>query len=109
MELIGKKLLGIRPMIKFDCDRFGFAPYGFEGNVVLMFEGGAHMVASQDFEGNGPGALFYRKGEKVYTLVIQQESVPRRDVLKELEELEKKSHTITKTTKKAKAGKKKAS
>lgn len=118
MELIGKKLLGIRPMLKFDCDRFGFEPYGFEGNVVLMFEGGAQMVASQDFEGNGPGALFYRKGEKVYTLVIQQETVPRRDVLepstyvkKRLEEVGKVLENLEKTPpkKKARARKKKAS
>ena len=109
MELIGKKLLGIRPMLKFDCDRFGFAPYGFEGNVVLMFEGGAQMVASQDFEGNGPGALFYRKGEKIYTLVIQQE--PSTYVKKRLEEVGKVLENLEKTPpkKKARARKKKAS
>lgn len=108
MELIGKKLLGIRPLTEVDCRLFGFDPWGYEGGVVLMFEGGAQMVASQDFEGNGPGALFYRKGSKTFTLVYQQE--PSDELKKRLDELAKKSAAIKKAPKKkAKARKKKAS
>jgi hypothetical protein len=107
-ELIGKKLLGIRPLTEIDCRLFGFDPWGYEGGVVLMFEGGAQMVASQDFEGNGPGALFYRKGRKTFTLVFQQE--PNEKMKKLLDGLEEKSAAIKKAPKKkAKAGKKKAS
>ncbi len=108
-KLIGKKLLGIRPMTEIDCRMFGFEPWGFEGNVVLMFEGGAQMAASQDFEGNGPGALFYRQGGKVYTLVFQQE--PSDEVKRLLAQAEEKSKAIIAATpkKKARARKKKAS
>lgn len=77
-ELIGKKLLAIRPMTELDCRLFGFPTYGYEGNAVLMFEGGVQLVASQDYEGNGPGAFFGRKGGKHFSIVFVQESVSRK-------------------------------
>lgn len=94
-ELIGKKLLAIRAMTRQDCEQFGLEPWGYEGNVVLMFEGGTQLIAAQDFEGNGVGAFFGRKGTQCFTLVVQQPT----ELQKRLEELKKKSEEVTKANK----------
>ena len=55
------------------------ASWGFESGVVLVFEDGTKLVASQDPEGNGPGCMFGKdiKGQH-FTLIIQTMTLDER-------------------------------
>lgn len=69
-NLLNKRLIRIEPLTKREAEKFWpGATWGYEGNVVLVFEGGARLVASQDPEGNGPGCMFGRDGKDMFTLV----------------------------------------
>lgn len=63
-DLIGKKLVAIRPMTQAEKDDEGWESGG-EETAVLEFEDGTVLFASRDYEGNGPGAIFGKnaKGE----------------------------------------------
>ena len=79
-ELLGQKLCAIQPMTKEMAEEFWpGASWGFEGNVVLVFENGTKLVASQDPEGNGPGCMF---GHDIngthFTLIIQTMTLDER-------------------------------
>lgn len=63
-DLIGKKLVAIRPMTPIEKADEGW-DFGGEETAVLEFEDGTVLFASRDYEGNGPGAIFGKnaKGE----------------------------------------------
>ena len=78
-ELLGQKLCTIQPMTKELAEEFWpGASRGFEGNVVLVFENGIKLVASQDAEGNGPGCMFCKDIDGGHiALMIQQVTLER--------------------------------
>jgi hypothetical protein len=54
--LIGKRLTGIKPMTAREMRELYWR--GCSPPLVLTFEGGYRLFASQDEEGNGPGTFF---------------------------------------------------
>lgn len=53
-NLIGRTIVAVRIMTKEELDEidwYGHAP-------VLILDDGTEIVASKDYEGNGPGVLF---------------------------------------------------
>lgn len=53
-QLIGRTIVAVRVMDKVELDQmdwWGHAP-------VLILDDGTEIVASKDYEGNGPGVLF---------------------------------------------------
>ncbi len=57
VEIIGKKVVKLRPMTKREMTAQGWE-YGRRSCVIIELEGGIKLYASRDEEGNGPGALF---------------------------------------------------
>jgi hypothetical protein len=56
-SLVGHKVVGIRKMSAAELDAEGWED--IQGTVVtVLFDNGTKLYASQDPEGNGPGALF---------------------------------------------------
>lgn len=60
-DLIGKKVVAIRPMTSAEREDEGWECHG--EITVIVFDDGTTIFASQDEEGNGPGALFSRDSE----------------------------------------------
>ena len=62
-DLEGRKIVKIREMTKKEADAEGWELYR-NGCRVLVLDNGIKLYASHDYEGNGPGALFFydRKG-----------------------------------------------
>jgi hypothetical protein len=56
--IIGKKIIGIRDMTKQEMEDNGWDEYLRDRPSVLVLEDETILFASQDPEGNGPGALF---------------------------------------------------
>ena len=44
-----------------------------EASAVLVLDDGSRIYASQDYEGNGSGALFGRKGDKCFTVFVEED------------------------------------
>ena len=60
-QLVGKKIIGVRPMTETECELFGW-DYRFEDYaMVLVCDDGTAIIPSQDPEGNGAGFLFVEK------------------------------------------------
>ena len=55
-ELIGRKIFDVKPMSKAELEAEGWAGAGTA--VVVILDDGSKLFASQDDEGNGPGAIF---------------------------------------------------
>lgn len=59
IEIVGAKIVGLRAMTSKEMDNQGWDEDNFSGNpVVLVLNNGTKLYASQDSEGNGPGAMF---------------------------------------------------
>tara|TARA_Y100000401_G_scaffold108354_1_gene103550 strand:+ start:2724 stop:2942 length:219 start_codon:yes stop_codon:yes gene_type:complete len=71
MKIVGKKIDKIVPLSIEDCSSECW-DYENEATAVIVLENGIRLYASRDYEGNGPGALFGRKGDKVFTLEANQ-------------------------------------
>ena len=54
----GAKIIKIREMTKKEADAEGW-DLSHNGCRVLELDNGIKLYASQDYEGNGPGALFF--------------------------------------------------
>ena len=65
--LEGAKIVSIREMTKKEADKEGWELYG-DGCRVLILDNGIKLYASQDYEGNGPGALFFTDKGKHYAI-----------------------------------------
>jgi len=63
-DLEGAKIVKIREMTKKEADN-EYWDLSHDGCRVLELDNGVCLYASQDYEGNGPGALFFydRKGK----------------------------------------------
>jgi len=54
-DLIGRKIVAVRPMTKKELE-----VEGWDGgyNTVIVLDNGERLYPSQDEEGNGPGCIF---------------------------------------------------
>ena len=70
--LIGKTIVKVRPMTQKEATEEGFeSPHMSrfeEWTAVLELSDGSAIYASQDEEGNGPGALFHRLGDDTFLI-----------------------------------------
>ena len=67
-DLEGKKIVKIREMTKKEAENEAWN-LSHNGCRVLVLDNGIKLYASQDYEGNGPGALFYvTKDKKAYAV-----------------------------------------
>ena len=55
---IGRKIKKIRPMTAAEAAAEGWTLGRHDAATVIEFDDGSRIYASQDHEGNGPGALF---------------------------------------------------
>ena len=63
----GAKIVKIRDMNKKEADSEGWS-LRHNGCRVLVLDNGIKLYASQDYEGNGPGALFFTEKGKHYAI-----------------------------------------
>ena len=61
------KIVKIREMTKKEADVEGW-DLRHNGCRVLVLDNGIKLYASQDYEGNGPGALFFTDKGKCYAV-----------------------------------------
>jgi len=69
--LEGAKIVKVREMTKSEAKReYWEDQMGHNGCRVLELDNGINLYASQDYEGNGPGAIFFynKKDSKCYTV-----------------------------------------
>ena len=67
-DLEGRKIVKIREMTKKEAENEAW-DLSHNGCRVLVLDDGIKLYASQDYEGNGPGALFYvTKDKKAYAV-----------------------------------------
>lgn len=58
MEIEGAKIVEVRPMTRKELKAEGWEIGRHGAPAVVVLDNGAKLYASQDSEGNGPGALF---------------------------------------------------
>ena len=63
----GAKIVSIREMTKKEADA-EYWSLRHNGCRVLELDNGIKLYASQDYEGNGPGALFFTDKGKHYAI-----------------------------------------
>ena len=63
---VGHTIVEIRTATDEECDSFGVES-GNNGGIIIL-SNGAKILASQDTEGNGCGALFGKHGDKDHYL-----------------------------------------
>jgi hypothetical protein len=56
--ITGHAIVGIRRMTAAELKAEGWTPTRYQQALVLVLDNGTKLYASQDEEGNGPGALF---------------------------------------------------
>ena len=66
-NLEGSRVVRIREMTKKEADVEGW-DLRHNGCRVLVLDNGIKLYASQDYEGNGPGALFFTDKGKCYAI-----------------------------------------
>ena len=66
-DLEGSKIVNIRDMTKKEADAEGW-DLSHNGCRVLVLDNGIKLYASRDYEGNGPGALFFTEKGKHYAI-----------------------------------------
>ena len=66
-NLLGSKIVNIRDMTKKEADN-EYWDLSHNGCRVLELDNGIKLYASQDYEGNGPGALFFTEKNKHYAI-----------------------------------------
>ena len=66
-NLEGSKIVKIREMTKKEAEN-EYWDLSHDGCRVLELDNGIKLYASQDYEGNGPGALFFTDKDKCYAI-----------------------------------------
>jgi len=57
--VVGKRIVDVRAMTQNEMQQEGWSvPYRGARPVVMVLDDGTRLYASQDEEGNGPGAMF---------------------------------------------------
>jgi len=67
--LVGKKVVAVRGMTNAEMRKEGWDTS--ERATVIVFDDDTKVYASQDEEGNGPGAFFGRKGKETFVLLAR--------------------------------------
>ena len=68
-DLEGAKIVRIREMTSKEAEQEGWdGMLKNNGCRVLELDNGINLYASQDYEGNGPGALFFTDKNKHYAV-----------------------------------------
>lgn len=73
--IIGHTIVGARHLTAAECDEWGWDhinPHN-PAPVALILSNGVIVYAVQDYEGNGPGALFLNQGGETYSVDILPE------------------------------------
>jgi len=68
MDIIGKKVIEVRPMTKAELQAEGWN-HSNEIPSVIVLENGVKLYPSQDSEGNGGGCLFGSFKQKHFCLL----------------------------------------
>ena len=69
INLVGQTIKAVRPMTKKELTAEGWETGSRHGTpTALVLADGTVLYASQDPEGNGPGALFGKKGGDAFAL-----------------------------------------
>ena len=59
IELVGQKIVHIRPLNKREIEHEGWdAEHHSDKAMCIILDNGVHLYPSMDYEGNGGGALF---------------------------------------------------
>ena len=66
-NLEGAKIVNVREMTIQEARTEGWELHR-DGCRVLVLDNGIKLYASQDYEGNGPGALFYNDKGTLYAI-----------------------------------------
>ena len=66
-DLEGARIIKIREMTRKEADKEGW-DLGRDGCRALELSNGTVLYASQDYEGNGPGALFLTEKNNHYAI-----------------------------------------
>ena len=66
-KIEGAKIVKIRQMTEDEANLEGWS-LDRNGCRVLVLSNGITLYASQDYEGNGPGALFFVDKDKCYAI-----------------------------------------
>ena len=66
-NLEGAKIVNIREMTKKEAEAEAW-DLSHNGCRVLVLDNGIKLYASQDYEGNGPGTLFFTEKNKHYAI-----------------------------------------
>jgi hypothetical protein len=72
-ELIGRRLVCIRPMTKLERSREGWDPESHSASSVLVFDNDMAIYASSDDEGNEAGTLFGNDGKQDFYVWTDKE------------------------------------
>ena len=70
VQLVGQKIKEIRMMKKSEIISAFGEDMGDEKSAVIILENGAKLFASQDYEGNGQGAIFGQKGNDNFVVYV---------------------------------------
>ena len=65
-NLVGRRIFDVKPMSRPEIEAEGWDA----GTVMIVLDDGTKLYASQDDEGNGPGALFGKDKKGVAFRVI---------------------------------------
>ena len=71
MNIEGAKIVEVRPMTRKEMNAEGWEMTMHGAPAVLVLDNGSRLYASQDSEGNGPGAIFGSDGESTFQIVVQ--------------------------------------
>ena len=67
-DIIGSAIVSIRHMTAVELSREGWVTNAYDPGAAIVLSSGAVLYASQDSEGNGPGALFGCRKGKTFVL-----------------------------------------
>ena len=67
VKLEGSKIVKIRKMTQKEATLEGWS-IRHDECMVLELDNGIRLYASRDYEGNGPGALFFTKSDEHYAV-----------------------------------------
>lgn len=65
-SLTNRKIVSVRSLTQAELDHLDWERQNFNEVVGVELDDGTVLIPAQDFEGNGPGALFQLAGNKIY-------------------------------------------
>ena len=65
-SLTNRRIIGVRSLTPTELEWLDWQPAPFQEPAGLLLDDGTLLIASQDFEGNGPGVMFQLTGDKIF-------------------------------------------